>query len=156
MAASSFFLNHCTPGPRPCSVDIKTGGASPVHNSLFVHPAPAKDQPADGSVIGTSASRNNCVSLRPVDFDGEPNGSGRVLARTHPCRDRGDAALLEAARKRLLERSKPFVAPPFKADLSRYDSAAWWQRESATAGACTDVGAPDPGRHFALSCPTAK
>ena len=153
VAASTFYINRCYPGPRPCNVDIRTAGASPVHNSLFVHPEKtASNQSSDQSVEGTSASRNNCVSTRPADFDAEPNGSGRVLARSHPCRDRGDAKLLEEARKRLLARLAPFLGPPFEAKLTRYASAAWWRGETALADQCTDTNAPEPGRHFVLAC----
>ncbi|MET0339683.1 MAG: hypothetical protein ABW252_01710 [Polyangiales bacterium] len=153
VAASTFFLNHCEPGFQACNYDISTSGASPVHNSLFVHPAmPSPGAPPDQSVFGTTASRANCVSNAPDGFDAEPNGSGRVLARKATCPNRGDAALLERARQRLIERAKPFLAAPFSVDLSRYERADWWRGESAVLGQCGDADAPEPGRHFAVAC----
>lgn len=156
VAASSFFDNRCTRTTHPpCSVDVVARENGLVHNSLFVHDT-ATQYPGDPQATGVGPGimqAGNCTSYDRAAFDAEPDGSGSVLARVHPCPDAGDAALLEAARLRLLARAAIYRLWPHMADLSRYEAPTWWRGESAVVGRCSDEGAPDPGSHFALACP---
>ena len=156
VAASTFFNNICAESSAgPCWQDVTTNMTSLIHNTLFVQtddlpflgppeleqlPSPIKGDPRTSGICITQARDQFQVS------------GGQVLALTHPCMNVGDATELEASRQRLLARISPFIGAPFSADVSRYQSADWWRTETVLAAICTDQGAPDPGRHYPLTC----
>jgi hypothetical protein len=145
IAASTFYGNRCAGGGESCPHDLLLDGCQAIiHNSLFVGAQP--------SIVGSPQLIGNCFTPNLGAFEVAPSPSGQVLASDHPCLDAGNASRLATSHQRLMSLAAPFVAFPFSVDLSRYESAEWWQNETVLVSRATDGRAPDPGRHFDPAC----
>lgn len=109
--------------------------------------------PERSSVDAQEGLAGNCFTYASGAFTSMPSHAHPLLARQHPCPDAADAAELERARERLVQRTEPFRVPFFDADVGRYSAPDWWRRLSVRLGVCGDEGAPDPGAHHAVPCP---
>lgn len=147
VSLSSFLGGACIyPRNTPCPA-IESGM---MNNSFFVY-----DESAGPVYVGSNYDPQTLVTL-----DGVMQPSNCTVAASrgeygnsrlngpYPCTDQGDAAQLSASQARLLQYVAPFTEPPFNADLGQYMNYEFWRSEAVTTGACGDVDAPDPGRHF--------
>jgi hypothetical protein len=156
--ALSTFYNAVCATDRECSYPVVLRDSGPIHNTVFVslEPPPTNPyerDPYDWYFPRTAQQFANCATFDIDSFERSPEIPDQVLAIAHPCVDVGDAEELEASRQRLFQRVAEFLAPPFNADLSRYEDPDFWRHSTVRTDTSEDTGAPDPGRHWDVPAP---